>query len=92
VTASRPRRVPVRQCSICQSERPKRDLLRVVRSPAGDVAIDEGGRAPGRGAYLCRTSACLAEGARGRRLRQRLEVEIPEAVRADLLQRAEAAG
>jgi predicted RNA-binding protein YlxR (DUF448 family) len=80
----------MRQCSICHEERPKRELLRVVRSPAGDVAIDEGGRAPGRGAYVCRSAACLAEGARGRRLRQRLDVEIPEAVRADLLARAQA--
>jgi uncharacterized protein len=91
VTALRPRRVPVRQCSICQSERPKRELLRVVRSPAGEVTIDELGRAPGRGAYLCRSAACLTEGARGRRLRQRLEVDIPEPVRADLLARAQAA-
>jgi hypothetical protein len=62
-----------------------------VRSPKGEVSIDEGGRAPGRGAYVCRTPACLLEGAKGRRLRQRLEVEIPEAVRADLIARAQAA-
>lgn len=91
MTTPRPRRVPVRQCSACQSERPKRDLLRVVRSPAGEVTIDEGGRAPGRGAYLCRTAACLTEGARGRRLRQRLETDIPEPIRSELLSRAQAA-
>lgn len=87
----KPRRIPLRQCSACQSERPKRELLRVVRSPAGEVTIDEGGRAPGRGAYLCRTAACLTEGARGRRLRQRLETDIPEPVRSELLSRAQAA-
>jgi predicted RNA-binding protein YlxR (DUF448 family) len=92
LTSRRPRRVPLRQCSICQSERPKRELLRIVRSPAGEVAIDEGGRAAGRGAYLCRSAACLTEGARGRRLGQRLEADIPEAIRVELMRRAQVAG
>ena len=89
--APHPRRVPQRQCAICGAERAKRDLVRVVRSPQGEVALDDGGRLPGRGAYLCREAHCLTQGARGRRLSQRLEVEIPEAVRAELLRRAQAA-
>lgn len=89
--AVHPRRVPQRQCSICGAERIKRELVRVVRSPQGEVAVDDGGRMPGRGAYLCLAAHCLTQGARGRRLSQRLEAEIPEAVRAELLRRAQEA-
>ena len=85
------RRVPLRECSVCGASRPKRELVRVVRSPQGEVAVDGGGRMPGRGAYLCRQAACLTEGARGRRLRQRLGVDIPEGVRAELIGLAQAA-
>jgi predicted RNA-binding protein YlxR (DUF448 family) len=91
VKGPRPRPVPMRQCSVCGAQRPKRELLRIVRTPQGEVEIDEGPRTrPGRGAYLCGAGACLTEGARGRRLRQRLGVEIPEAVKAELMRRAQA--
>jgi predicted RNA-binding protein YlxR (DUF448 family) len=50
--------VPLRTCVQCQQVRPKRELIRVVRTPQGDVAIDEKGKAAGRGAYLCRDRAC----------------------------------
>jgi predicted RNA-binding protein YlxR (DUF448 family) len=43
----------------CRTRRPKPELLRIVRSPAGDVAYDPGGKAPGRGAYVCRDPACV---------------------------------
>ena len=53
-----PRPTPTRSCIACRTARPKRDLLRVVRAPDGQVAIDPTGRAPGRGAYLCRDASC----------------------------------
>jgi predicted RNA-binding protein YlxR (DUF448 family) len=53
--------------------------------------VDDVGRMPGRGVYLCLSAPCLTQGARGRRLSQRLEAEIPEGVRAELLRRAQAA-
>ena len=53
-----PRPTPTRSCIACRTARPKRDLLRVVRAPDGTVAIDPTGRAPGRGAYLCRDASC----------------------------------
>jgi predicted RNA-binding protein YlxR (DUF448 family) len=54
-----PRRVPNRTCVACRTTRPKRDLVRIVRTPSGDVTFDESGRAAGRGAYVCRTAECL---------------------------------
>jgi predicted RNA-binding protein YlxR (DUF448 family) len=49
---------PKRTCVQCRTVRPKRELTRIVRSPEGTIEIDEKGKAPGRGAYLCRNRAC----------------------------------
>lgn len=54
----RRRRVPQRMCVACRQTREKRDLVRIVRATDGDVAIDETGRLPGRGAYICRNHEC----------------------------------
>jgi predicted RNA-binding protein YlxR (DUF448 family) len=54
-----PRKVPIRTCVACRTERQKRDLVRVVRTTAGEVALDATGRTNGRGAYLCPNPECL---------------------------------
>jgi predicted RNA-binding protein YlxR (DUF448 family) len=72
-----PRQHPTRTCVACRTSRQKRELLRVVRTPGGEVVVDLTGRAPGRGAYVCADPACrdaaLAKGA----LRRALAVSIP---------------
>ena len=55
------KKIPVRRCVGCNAQRPKRELVRVVRSPEGEISIDLRGKAPGRGAYLCPSAACLAK-------------------------------
>lgn len=85
----RPRKVPLRQCAVCGMARAKRELVRVVRSPAGDVTVDRTGRASGRGVYLCETAACLREGARGRQIGRRLEADVPDSVLRELAALAE---
>jgi uncharacterized protein len=71
------RRFPTRTCVACRTPRQKRELQRVVRTPAGEVMIDPTGKAPGRGAYVCADPACqqtaIAKGA----LRRALQVPIP---------------
>ncbi|HEY4190929.1 MAG TPA: YlxR family protein [Candidatus Limnocylindrales bacterium] len=69
----------------CRTARPKRDLLRVVRAPDGTVAIDPTGRAPGRGAYLCRDAACWDTAARKRALEHALKTPVPATVVAALV-------
>ncbi|HZU07113.1 MAG TPA: YlxR family protein [Chloroflexota bacterium] len=54
----RPRHIPMRTCVGCRQEQPKRQLVRLVRTPEGRVLVDPTGKAPGRGAYLCRQPAC----------------------------------
>ena len=52
----KPRHVPMRTCVVCREKRPKRELLRIVRTPEGEVIADPTGRANGRGAYVCDSS------------------------------------
>ncbi len=79
-----PRRVPSRTCVACRTVRPKRELMRVVRTPAGEIILDASGRAPGRGAYVCRTIACLdkaiAKGALSRALTTPLPADLRDAL------------
>jgi hypothetical protein len=65
--------------------REKRDLLRIVRTPGGRVAVDPTGRLAGRGAYLCNDPACRATAVKKGALVRALAVPIPEALRAELL-------
>ena len=47
------KKIPMRQCVGCREMKPKRELIRVVRSPEGEIALDFRGKNPGRGAYIC---------------------------------------
>ena len=58
----RQKHVPQRTCIACRRERPKRDLIRIVCAPDGQVHVDETGKANGRGAYLCRDRVCWEKG------------------------------
>jgi predicted RNA-binding protein YlxR (DUF448 family) len=80
----RVRHVPQRQCVACRQMRPKRELIRVVRTPAGEVRLDATGKVSGRGAYVCPTGECTEIAVRERRLQHVLEVPIPEAVVMEL--------
>jgi uncharacterized protein len=55
----RPRKIPQRKCVACQQMMPKKELIRIVRSPQGDIQIDLNGKKPGRGAYLCGKVSCF---------------------------------
>ncbi len=78
------RHVPERQCVACRQMRPKRELIRVVRTPAGEVRVDATGKVSGRGAYVCPAGDCAYVAVRERRLQHVLEVPIPEAVVLEL--------
>ena len=85
-----PKTVPIRQCIGCRTQKPKKELIRVVRSPEGSVSLDFRGKAPGRGAYLCRDAACLRKAVKTRSLERSLSVPIPEDVFSRLLAEMEA--
>ena len=81
-------RLPQRTCVACRTTRAKRELVRVVRSPAGELSVDLRGKAPGRGAYLDPDPACLerglAEGALARALQIPIDQAAAESLRAEL--------
>ena len=74
------RKIPMRQCLGCNEHKPKAELLRVVRSPEGEISLDFVGKKSGRGAYICRDVKCLRRARKSGRIGKNLECEIPEAV------------
>ena len=74
------KKIPMRQCLGCREMKPKRELLRVVRSPEGEVSLDTRGKKPGRGAYVCPNADCMKKAIKTRALSRALETEIPEEV------------
>lgn len=82
----KPRKIPQRQCLGCREMKNKKDLIRVVRSPEGDVSLDFKGKKPGRGAYVCPDAACLAKAKKSRALERAFSMAVPAEV-YDLLDR-----
>lgn len=78
--AVKPRRIPQRQCVGCRVMKDKKELLRVVRTPDGQLLLDGRGKVSGRGAYVCHDAACLKKARKSRALERALEMPIPESV------------
>jgi hypothetical protein len=64
-------------CAGCRERAPKKELIRIVRTPTGEVIADARDKAPGRGAYICRKSTCLKKAQKSRALERMLNVVIP---------------
>lgn len=80
------RKIPMRMCVGCREMKEKKSLIRVVRSPEGEISLDPTGKKSGRGAYVCREGECLARALRQRQLERQLQTEMSAEVR-DALQR-----
>lgn len=80
------RKTPMRMCVGCREMKPKGELMRVVRNAQGEISVDSTGKAPGRGAYLCRLDACVQSAqktrALSRALQQKIEAEIWEEIQS----------
>ena len=85
-----PKKIPMRQCLGCREMKPKRELIRAVRSPEGEISLDFRGKAPGRGAYLCPDPQCLKKAIKARALERAFSAQIPEEIYARLEQEMEA--
>ena len=75
-----PKKIPLRQCLGCREMKPKRELIRAVRSPEGEISLDFRGKKPGRGAYVCPDPACLAKARKSKALERAFETAIPAEV------------
>ena len=78
------KKIPMRQCLGCREMKPKRELIRAVRSPEGSISLDFKGKASGRGAYICHSSACLKKAKKSGILARQLNCEISEEIYAEL--------
>jgi len=75
-----PKKIPMRQCLGCREMKPKKELIRVVRSPEGDVNLDFRGKLPGRGAYVCPAQECLAKARKAKALERAFSAPLPAEV------------
>lgn len=74
------RKIPMRMCSGCGEMKPKKELIRVVKSPQGEISLDKTGKKPGRGAYVCNSLDCLKKARKARRLERSFSCQIPQEV------------
>ena len=74
------KKVPVRRCVGCGEHLPKAELVRVLRTPEGEVVLDLTGKKSGRGAYICKKAACLKKARKSKRIGTSLECTIPDEV------------
>ena len=84
------KKIPMRQCVGCREMRPKKELVRVVKSPEGVVSMDLKGKAPGRGAYVCHDRECLRRAIKSGALGRAFETQIPQELLAQLEEQMEA--
>jgi len=76
------KRIPLRQCLGCREMKPKRELIRAVRSPEGEITLDFHGKKPGRGAYLCPSAECFRKARKAKALERTLSTQIPPEIYA----------
>ena len=72
------RKIPVRMCAGCSEHKPKKELVRVVRTPEGEILLDLTGKKSGRGAYVCPNLDCLKKARKTRRIERSLDCKIPD--------------
>lgn len=75
-----PKKIPLRQCLGCREMKPKRELIRVVKSPEGEISLDFKGKKPGRGAYLCPSEECLKRARKSKALEHAFSMQMPDGI------------
>lgn len=74
------KKIPMRRCCGCNEQKPKKELIRVVRSTEGEISLDLTGKASGRGAYICNSLECLKKARKSKRIDRTFEVTIPDGI------------
>ena len=75
-----PKKSVLRSCEICREKKEKKDLLRIVRRPTGEIEIDPSGKKSGRGAYICLNETCISNAEKSKRLNGALKADIPDSI------------
>lgn len=74
------KKIPLRMCTGCMEMKPKKELIRIVKTPEGEVCIDLTGKKSGRGAYICKCIECLEKSFKAKRLSRNLDTLISEEI------------
>ena len=74
------KKIPLRMCLGCNEMKPKNELIRVVKDPEGNISLDFTGKKNGRGAYICRSKACLENAIKSKRIERSCSVAIPNEI------------
>ena len=85
-----PNKIPMRQCVGCREMKEKKELIRVVKSPEGEISLDFKGKKNGRGAYICPSAECLSRAKKSRALERAFSSQIPEEIYKRLEEEMEA--
>ena len=75
-----PRKIPLRTCIACREEKPKWEMLRIVKNAAGEIKLDFSGKLPGRGAYICNSEGCIKRLRKQKLLHKTFSQEVSEEV------------
>lgn len=76
----KPKKIPMRMCLGCNEMKPKKELIRVVKSPEGEISLDFTGKKSGRGAYICRSAECFEKAKKARRFEKSFSCRIDESI------------
>ena len=74
------KKIPMRKCVGCAEMKPKKDLMRILRTESGEFVVDAAGKKNGRGAYICRSVECFRKAAKSKGLERSFKQEIPQEV------------
>ena len=74
----KPKKIPMRMCLGCNEMKPKKELIRVVKSPEGEISLDFTGKKSGRGAYICRNTECFTKARKARRFEKAFSCRIDD--------------
>lgn len=74
------KKIPMRTCIACREEKPKREMLRIVKNADGEIKLDFSGKLAGRGAYICDGADCIAKLKKGRLLNRSFSCEVPQEI------------
>ena len=85
-------KIPMRRCTGCGEMKEKKSLIRIVRTPEGEIKLDRTGKTNGRGAYLCDDPACLAAARKKKALNRAFKIQIPDSIYEELTAEMQAAG
>ena len=81
------KKIPQRSCVVCRTKKDKNELIRIVKNQTDEIIIDESGKKPGKGAYICDSIECLEKGIKIKALKRALEVDVPEEIYENLRER-----